>query len=63
LSPFETYDILFVKDLVNNLNLDNEVLNENIDDLKKAFFFLYEKHKVLLRNYMKECMNRQVVEN
>ena len=52
-----------MKDLVNNLNADNEVLSENIEDLKKAFFYLYEKHKVLLRNYSKECMNRQIVED
>ena len=26
LSPFDTYDLFFVKDLVNNLNQDNEVL-------------------------------------
>ncbi len=55
--------MLFVRDLVNNLNADNEVLTENIDDLKKAFFYLYEKHKGLLRSYKKECMNRQVVES
>jgi hypothetical protein len=48
---------------VNNLNADNEVLSGNIEDLKKAFFYLYQKHKVLLRNYNKECMNRQIVED
>jgi len=34
MSPFETYDLLFVKDLVNNLNYDNEILNENLSDYK-----------------------------
>lgn len=29
LSPFETYDLLFIRDLVNNLNKDNEVLHDN----------------------------------
>jgi hypothetical protein len=42
---------MFVKDLVNNLNADNEKLTENIDDLKHAFLFLFEKHKILLRNF------------
>ena len=54
---------MFVKELVNNLNKDNETLNANIDDLKNAFIFLYEKHKVLKQNYAKECMNRSVIEN
>ena len=52
---------MFVKDLVNNLNQDNEVLTSNIDDLKFAFLFLYEKHKLLLRNFQKECFNRSLV--
>jgi ribosomal protein L11 len=39
--------MMFVKELVNNLNKDNETLNATIDDLKNAFLFLYEKHKVL----------------
>ena len=39
LSPFETYDLLFIRDLVNNLNYDNEVLNDNSADLKTAFMF------------------------
>lgn len=47
MSPFETYDLMFVRDLVNNLNYDNEVLNSDISDLKTAFIFLYEKHKDL----------------
>ena len=47
-SPFETYDLLFVKELVINLNKDNEVLNSNIDDLKTGFLYLHEKHKGLL---------------
>lgn len=40
MSPFETYDFLFIRDLVNNLNKDNEVLNDSNDDLKAAFMFL-----------------------
>ena len=40
LSPFETYDMLHIRDLVNNLNYDNEVLNDNTNDLKAAFMFL-----------------------
>jgi hypothetical protein len=47
LSAFDTYDLMFVKELVNNLNRDNEVLNSNIDDFKHAFIYLYEKHKIL----------------
>jgi len=60
-SPFETYDLLFVKDLVNNLNKDNEVLNANIEDLRTAFLYLHEKHKQLLSKYQRECLNREVV--
>lgn len=45
LSPFETYDLLFIRDLVNNLNYDNEVLNDNSADLKAAFMFLFNEHK------------------
>lgn len=57
LSPFETYDLLFVRDTINNLNYDNEILNENISDLKSAFFFLLEKHKELQKKYEKEMHN------
>ena len=55
--------MLFVKDLVNNLNKDNDVLNSNIDDLRTGFLFLYGKHKDLLTSYKNECLNRQVVES
>ena len=41
MSPFETYDMMFVKELVNNLNYDNEVLNNDIMDLKHAFIFVH----------------------
>jgi hypothetical protein len=54
---------MFVKELVNNLNKDNEVLNGSIGDLKYAFIYLYEKHKDLKHSYIKECMNRAVIEN
>ena len=54
---------MFVKELVNNLNKDNEVLNHSIGDLKHAFIFLYEKHKDLKHKYVKECMNRAVIDN
>jgi hypothetical protein len=47
LSPFETYDLLFIKDLVNNLNKDNEILYDNTSDLKTAFLFLHHEHKKL----------------
>ena len=40
LSPFDTYDLFFVKDLVNNLNQDNEVLVDSNQDLKYAFHYL-----------------------
>ena len=63
LSPFETYDLLFVRDTINNLNSDNEVLNQNAEDLKNGFLFLYRKHKELLLDYEKECMNRELLEN
>ena len=41
LSPFETYDLLFVRDTVNNLNYDNEILNQNVEDLRAGFMYLY----------------------
>lgn len=47
LSPFETYDYIFIRDLVNNLNFDNEVLHDNAQDLKAAFMFLHHEHKQL----------------
>jgi hypothetical protein len=47
LSPFETYDLMFIRDLVNNLNKDNEVLHDNSQDLKTAFMFLLNEHKQL----------------
>jgi hypothetical protein len=40
LSPFETYDYMFIRDLVNNLTFDNEVLHENAEDFKAAFMYL-----------------------
>jgi hypothetical protein len=45
LTAFDTYDLFFVKDLVNNLQSDNETLVENQQDLKYAFTFLLEKHR------------------
>ena len=42
LSPFDTYDLLFVKELVNDLNKDNEVLHDSNQDLKYAFHFLLQ---------------------
>ncbi len=62
LSPFETYDLLFVRELVNNLNKDNEILNCNIDDLKAGFMFLYDKHKELIKAYNKERSNHSVMD-
>ncbi len=62
LSPFETYDLMFVKELVNNLNKDNEILNQNIVDFKDAFLYLYEKHKALAKDYRKECLNKHVIQ-
>jgi hypothetical protein len=62
LSPFETYDLLFVRELVNNLNMDNEILNDNIGDLKSAFLFLVEKHKLLMKQLEKERANLSIVE-
>ena len=40
LSPFDTYDLYFVKDLVNKLSQDNEVLQDSNQDLKYSFAFL-----------------------
>ena len=40
LTPFDTYDLYFVKDLVNDLSKDNEVLQDSNQDLKYAFRFL-----------------------
>lgn len=57
LSPFETYDLLFIRDLVNNLNYDNEILNDNSSDLKTAFMFLFNEHKQLQFQYQKEKRN------
>jgi len=54
LSPFETYDLIFIRDLVNNLNCDNEVLHDNAQDLKAAFMFLHREHKQLQFKYQKE---------
>ena len=61
LSPFETYDLLFIRDLVNNLNYDNEVLHDNADDLKAAFMFLQNEHKRLQFQYQKEKRNEKLL--
>jgi len=61
LSPFETYDLLFIRDLVNNLNFDNEVLHDNADDLKAAFMFLQNEHKRLQFQYQKEKRNEKLL--
>ena len=47
LGPFETYDFMFVRKLVDDLNKDNEVLFDNNSDLKTAFTFLVREHKKL----------------
>lgn len=52
-----------MRDTVNNLNKDNEVLSENIQDLKGAFIFVVEKHKELLRKYEKEMNNKLLIGN
>jgi hypothetical protein len=54
LTAFDTYDLYFVKDLVNNLQSDNETLIENQQDLKHAFTFLLEKHRALQSDLVKE---------
>ena len=54
LSPFDTYDLYFVKDLVNDLHKDNEVLNDSNQDLKHAFRYLLERHKKLQVDFEKE---------
>ena len=54
LTPFDTYDLYFVKDLVNNLSKDNEVLQDSNQDLKFAFRFLVHKHKQLQSQFEKE---------
>lgn len=61
LSPFQTYDLLFIRDLVNNLNYDNEVLHDNTADLKTAFVFLQREHKQLQFKYEKEKRNEKLV--
>lgn len=61
LSPFETYDFLFIRDLVNNLNKDNEILHDNSQDLKTAFMFLLNEHKQLQFQLQKEKRNQQLV--
>lgn len=62
LSPFETYDFLFIRDLINNLNYDNEVLHDNSEDLKGAFMFLLNKHKQLQFEFEKQKRNEKLVE-
>ena len=54
LTPFDTYDLYFVKDLVNDLSKDNEVLQDSNQDLKYAFRFLIQKHKQLQNSFEKE---------
>jgi hypothetical protein len=54
LGAFETYELMFIKETVNNLNKDNEILTENIDDFKTAFMYLLEKHRTLSLDYNKE---------
>ena len=61
LSPFETYDLMFIRDLVNNLNQDNEVLNDSTQDLKAAFVFLQREHKKLQFKYEREKRNEELV--
>ena len=43
-----------MKDLVNNLSKDNEVLQDSNQDLKYAFHFLLQRHKQLQNSYEKE---------
>jgi hypothetical protein len=62
LSPFETYDLMFIRDLVNNLNKDNEMLHDNSSDLKTAFMFLLNEHKQLQFQHQKEKRNNKLVE-
>ena len=61
LSPFETYDYLFIRDLVNNLTFDNEVLHENAEDFKAAFMYLLNQHKTLQFQYKKEKKNETLI--
>ena len=43
-----------MKDLVNQLQQDNEVLQESNQDLKYAFHFLLQKHKQVQHQLAKE---------
>ncbi len=63
LTPFETYDLLFVQNLVNNLNTDNTVLQSDVEDFKSAWMFLYEEHKQLKRKFKQEQNNKVVLDN
>ena len=62
LSPFETYDLLFVKKLVDDLNYDNEALHDSNVDLKTAFMFLFQEHKKLKFELEREKRNALLVE-
>lgn len=62
LSPFETYDFLHIRDLVNNLNFDNEILLQNGEDLKAGFMYLLRQHKQLQFKYNKEQRNQSLIE-
>ena len=61
MSAFDTYDLYFVKDLVNDLHKDNEVLNDSNQDLKHAFRYLLERHKKLQVEFEKEQTKTQVL--
>jgi len=61
LGPFETYELLHIRSLVNNLNYDNEVLQQNTSDLKVAFIFLLQEHKNLLFQHEKEKRNKTLL--
>lgn len=53
MTPFDTYDLHFVKQLVNDLSQDNEVLQLSNQDLKFAFAFLQREHKNLQTQHQK----------
>jgi hypothetical protein len=63
LGPFETYDLLFVRKLVDDLNRDNEVLFDNNTDLKTAFTFLVREHKKLQFELDKQKRNNALLES
>jgi hypothetical protein len=62
LNAFQSYQLQYQEQLVNDLNKDNEVLLGNLEDTNMVLQFLTSKHKKLKEEHARTVKQLEVVE-